>query len=273
MAVPPRISAILCLAWLTTFISTVTAQTWTDCNPLNRTDCPHNHALSTNYTQNFTTKLNPAIWNITAGSLDYTDEGAEFSIKKRLDSPTIQSNFYLFWGTLEVHLKAASGRGIVSSVVLQSDDRDEIDLEWIGSDTKHVQTNYYGKGHEEIWDRGAFHEVEGGVDIYHNYTVHWTSDKLEWLIDGKEVRTVTPKDANDGTIYPQTPSNVRLGIWPAGDPDNREGTIQWAGGEVDYDAGPYTMTVKQVKVTDFSSGKEYAYGDTSGDWQSIKIIK
>jgi len=65
---------------------------------------------------------------------------------------------------------------------------------------------------------------------------------------------------------------VRLGIWPAGDPKNSKGTIEWAGGPVDYAAGPYSMIVKQMRATDFSSGQEYEYGDTSGSWQSINII-
>lgn len=30
------------------------------------------------------------------------------------------------------------------------------------------------------------------------------------------------------------------------------------------------MQVKSVKATDYSTGKEYSYGDTSGSWQSIK---
>jgi hypothetical protein len=42
---------------------------------------------------------------------------------------------------------------------------------------------------------------------------------------------------------------------------------------IDYDAGPYTMVVKQMTVEDFSSGKQYVYGDRSGSWESIKIVE
>lgn len=41
-------------------------------------------------------------------------------------------------------MKAASGRGIVSSIVLESDDLDEIDWEFIGGDNGKVQSNFYG---------------------------------------------------------------------------------------------------------------------------------
>ena len=66
--------------------------------------------------------------------------------------------------------------------------------------------------------------------------------------------------------------NVRLGVWPAGDKNNNEYTVEWAGGETDYDKGPFTMLVQSIRVTDFSSGKEYKYGDRTGSWDSIVIV-
>jgi hypothetical protein len=65
------------------------------------------------------------------------DDGAIFRVEKKLDAPTIVSVFYIMWGKVEVTLKAAPGGGVVSSVVLQSDDLDEIDWEWIGSEREY----------------------------------------------------------------------------------------------------------------------------------------
>lgn len=45
--------------------------------------------------------------------------------------------------------------------------------------------------------------------------------------------------------------------------------LDWAGGTTDYSAGPYTMYLKSLKVTDYSTGSSYSYGDESGDWTSI----
>lgn len=56
-------------------------------------------------------------------------DGAHFRVEKSKDSPTIASNFYIMWGKFEVTMKAAPGAGIVSSIVLQSEDLDEID--WV----------------------------------------------------------------------------------------------------------------------------------------------
>lgn len=271
MAFSRRTPVLWLLALIATIISPAIAQTWTACNPMEK-ECPPHPALSTNYTCDFAGTLNDVIWNTTAGKIGIVDHGAEFTIARRLESPTIQSHFYIFFGRLEVHMRAATGQGIVSSIVLQSETLDEIDWEWVGSDDKRVQSNYYGKGNDTTYDRVGYHDVEDPMGKFHNYTVHWTKEKLEWWIDEKLVRTLRYEEALDGYNYPQTPSTVRLGIWPAGDPKNSEGTIEWAGGEVDYDAGPYTMLVKQLKVEDFSSGKEYEYSDKSGSWESIDII-
>lgn len=35
--------------------------------------------------------------------------------------------------------------------------------------------------------------------------------------------------------------------------------------------GPYTMYVKNVRVSDYSTGSKYTYGDQTGSFQSIKI--
>lgn len=171
-------------------------------------------------------------------------------------------------------MKAATGKGIVSSIVLQSEDRDEIDWEWVGNDQKNVQTNYFGKGDDKNVGRGKKHEVENPMKGMHNYTIDWTKERIEWWVDEKKIRTLKYDDAQGGDRFPQTPATVRMGIWPAGDPDeNKKGTIEWAGGEVDYAEGPYSMIVESMKVEDYSSGKEYVYGDKTGDWKSIKINK
>jgi hypothetical protein len=66
---------------------------------------------------------------------------------------------------------------------------------------------------------------------------------------------------------------LRLGNWAGGDKTQPQGTIDWAGGPTDYSKGPFTMSVKSVRVEDYSSGKEYTYTDKSGSWESIKVTE
>ncbi|RMZ82970.1 hypothetical protein DV737_g1833, partial [Chaetothyriales sp. CBS 132003] len=250
----------------------VYSQTYTDCSPLNKT-CPPDQGLGiSNYTIDFTSSMmSDRVWNTTAGSISYDDDGAQFVISQRGDAPTVKTNFYIFFGQVEVHLKAAKGQGIVSSIVLQSDDLDEVDWEWIGGNSTHLQTNYFGKGNTTSYDRAKWIAVDDPQDNFHNYTVNWTSEKLEWYVDTKLIRTLDYSDADGGHTFPQTPCDVRLGIWAGGDPKNANGTIEWAGGVVDYDDVPFTMVVSKVRVSDASTGTTYTYGDHTGDWQSIKI--
>lgn len=44
----------------------------------------------------------------------------------------------------------------------------------------------------------------------------------------------------------------------------------WAGGPTNYAGGPYSMVVKSIAVTDYSSGTQYSYSGTSGTWDSIQ---
>lgn len=140
-------SSILDMLLLVLSISSfAAAQTWTNCQPLNGS-CPADPALSTNATFNFPNKVpDTKIWNTTAGPITYTDAGAQFTIEDDTMAPTMQSKFYIFFGRVETVMQAAKGVGIVSSVVLQSDDLDEIDWEFVGGNTSSVQSNYYGKG-------------------------------------------------------------------------------------------------------------------------------
>ncbi|KAL8904684.1 MAG: hypothetical protein Q9207_003103 [Kuettlingeria erythrocarpa] len=259
------------LGLLALLAAPVAAQTFTACNPLNTTTCPVDVALGTNHTYDLVVSAAGNTWNTTAGIIEYGPSGAEFAMKFRGDSPTIQSNYYIFGGEVEVWMKAAPGQGVVSSIVLQSDDLDEVDWELIGGNNTHVMTNYFGKGNTTSYDRAIWHPIDTPQDNFRNYTTRWTKEQIEWFIDGASVRVLKYEEANGGKNFPQSPMQVKLGIWAGGDKENDKDTIKWAGGETDYTKGPYTMGVKSVRVTDFSKGSEYSYGDMTGSWGSIKI--
>jgi len=263
----------LTLLGASALFTTISAQTWTTCNPMNGT-CPNDPALgmSNNFVFNTSTTVTNS-FNVTAGSLSYGSNGAEFVVAKKGDSPTIQSQFYIFFGSVSVIMQAATGQGIISSIVLESDDLDEVDWEFMGGNSTHAETNYFGKGNTTSFDRAIYYPVSSDPRAnFHNYTVNWTSDRLEWYIDGTLVRTLPYAAANGGNNYPQTPMTVRLGIWAGGDPDNNNGTIEWAGGLTDYTKGPYTMYVQSAQISDYSTGSAYEWTDRSGSWQSIKSI-
>jgi Glycosyl hydrolases family 16 len=201
--------------------ATASAQTFTNCNPLSQS-CPPDPALGKSVTIDFTKGASDLF--TTLGSPSYSNNGAQFTVAKSGDSPQIISKFYMMFGKFEITLQAAPGAGIVSSAVLQSDDLDEIDWEWLGADNTQVQSNYFGKGITGSYNRGAFHPAPGNQNGFHTYTVDWTASQITWQIDGATVRTLTP-DAASGQ-YPQTPMQIKVGAWSGGDPSNAPGTIR-----------------------------------------------
>jgi hypothetical protein len=122
----------------------------------------------------------------------------------------------------------------------------------------------------------------------HEYCVDWKPDTLTWLIDGNEMRTVNRKDTWNATSnrfdYPQTPARIMLSLWPAGLPSNEKGTIDWAGGEIDWNSpymqnGYYYAMVKSVSVEcyDPPSGakgdgsKSYIYTDRAATNNTVEL--
>jgi hypothetical protein len=84
----------------------------------------------------------------------------------------------------------------------------------------------------------------------HTYEIDWQPDSITWSIDGSAVRTLQRSDTWNATSnmysYPQTPARVQLSLWPGGLPTNGKGTIEWAGGLVDWDS-PYMASAGGTK--------------------------
>ncbi|KAM0348928.1 hypothetical protein ACHAPU_003862 [Fusarium lateritium] len=259
----------------------VSAQTFTDCNPLKKT-CPPNPAFGNSKVEcDFVKGECDTFHSMIGTNLKYDEQGSLFTINKESDAPTIRSNDYLFFGRVDVVLQAAKGNGVVTSIVLQSDDLDEIDYEFVGGDDTQVQSNYFSKGDTTTYDRAIYHPVSAPLTTPHKYSVEWTSTKVDWLIDDVVVRTLNAADATrPGYEMPQTPMQVKLGTWVAGGKNSNEGTREWAGGYTDFKQAPFDAYYRSVTIVDYAgkdapglakNAKEYVWSDKSGSWESIKV--
>jgi beta-glucanase (GH16 family) len=95
-------------------------------------------------------------------------------------------------------------------------------------------------------------------DDWHTYEIDWTPDQVQWIVDGNVQRTLKKSDTFNETAnryqFPQTPSRLQMSLWPAGQASNAQGTIDWAGGEIDWNSqdiqekGYYYATIGQVDV-------------------------
>lgn len=93
--------------------------------------CPNDKGLDTSSYEADFTKGESALdkWKSQSKSINFGDQGMELTINKQGDHPTVATEFYIFFGKVEVEMKAAPGTGIVSTIVLESDVLDEID--WV----------------------------------------------------------------------------------------------------------------------------------------------
>lgn len=190
----------------------------------------------------------------------------------------LSSTRYMWYGNVKARMKTSRGRGVVTAFILFSDVKDEIDFEWVGVDLKTTQTNYYFQGIPDYHHSGNL-TMTDSYENFHDYEIRWTPDQIMWLIDGdeKNARVFKKSDTWNKTSnswdFPQTPSRIQLSLWPAGSPKNPPGTVNWAGGYIDWNSpakeGPYYFaTIESVEVECWkaksgqpgsNSGKSYSY--------------
>lgn len=130
---------------------------------------------------------------------------------------------------------------------------------------------------------------EDTFDSYHTYTIDWQPDRLTWAVNGTVMRTLKKSDTFNKTTnqyhYPQTPARVQLSIWPAGLSKNGKGTVDWAGGLIDWNTpdvqknGYYYAMYKNVDVKCYDApdganktgSKSYQYTSKDGIDKSVSI--
>lgn len=125
--------------------------------------------------------------------------------------------------------------------------------------------------------------MDDSYNEFHDYEIRWTPDEVKWIVDNNEKtarvtkRSGTYNSTSRQYEFPQTPSRVQLSIWPAGQESNAKGTIDWAGGKIDWNSdeikefGYYFATFEEVKVECYKTdtapgtnkGTSYYYNDIS----------
>ncbi|KAF5095992.1 hypothetical protein D0Z00_002947 [Geotrichum galactomycetum] len=194
----------------------------------------------------------------------------------------------VWYGKISATLKTARTQGVVSSFILMSGVRDEIDYEFIGSFLESAQTNYYWQEHLD-YTHSRNVSLSDTFENFHTYEIDWTPDSVTWSVDGQASRVLKRDDTYNATTknydFPQTPSFLQISIWPGGLASNPEGTRNWAGGYVNWDAedikdpGYFYVTLKDVKVECYdppstaqkSGDKSYKYTNLNGLSGDVEI--
>ena len=106
---------------------------------------------------------------------------------------------YYHYGDYEVSMKPSANGGTASTFFVCTgpydlkdgvpNAHDEIDIEFLGKDTTHVQFNFFVDGvggNEYMYDLGFDASEE-----FHTYGFRWLPDSITWFVDGKPVYRVT----------------------------------------------------------------------------------
>ncbi|KAI1339389.1 hypothetical protein F5Y15DRAFT_87079 [Xylariaceae sp. FL0016] len=200
----------------------------------------------------------------------------------------LASTVYMWYGNVKAKIKTSVDAGVVTAFILLSDVKDEIDFEWVGTELDVAQTNYYFQGIPDYTHSDNITGVSDTNENFHEYEIRWTPDDITWLVDGKVGRTQKKSDTWNATAnqwdFPQTPSRVQLSIWPGGAASNGKGTIDWAGGPIDWDSDfikknkYYYATIGEVTIECYqtksapgtNSGTSYTYNNVKGTNDTVE---
>ncbi|KAG9783052.1 glycoside hydrolase family 16 protein, partial [Aureobasidium melanogenum] len=200
----------------------------------------------------------------------------------------LASTHYVWYGKVSAKLQTSAGAGVVTAFILLGDSKDEIDFEFVGVELTTAQTNFYSLG---VTNYNNGYNATVSSDVHknmHEYEIDWQPDTITWSIDGKVVRTLNREDTWNATAnrysYPQTPARVQLSLWPGGLASNGQGTIDWAGGLVQWDSpymtnGYYYATFDEVSVecydpptgANIKGNKTYIYTSTDLTNATVEI--
>jgi beta-glucanase (GH16 family) len=199
-----------------------------------------------------------AQWSYVGEAL-LVDGNVRLTMRNGTTGTTMSSSIYVWYGRVDVVMKTSHLAGVVSDAILLSNAKDEIDFEFIGTELEDAQTNYYYEGIDNYTNMVEEPVSNSTYDNFHTYSVDWTENNITWYVDGTSVRTLTKEStynsSTDQYMFPQTPARIQLGIWPGGASSEPEGTIEWAGGAINWNApdltdpGYYFVELQSVTVT------------------------
>ncbi|MFD6713690.1 glycoside hydrolase [Micromonospora sp. TSRI0369] len=186
--------------------------------------------------------------------LQHSDEGARLVINAIEGGPrpyrsgAFASVRSFLYGRFEVEIRAASGSGLITGFFLHRDTpRQEIDIEFAGSDPRRMLVNvYFNPGDDGtalgFGYRGSPSRIDLGFDAtedFHRYAIDWQPDRMTWLVDG---RVVHERVGWDPTPIPHLNMRVHANLWA---PRSEE-----LAGQVDQHKLPAAAAFRNLLVTE-----------------------
>eukprot|EP00243_Klebsormidium_subtile_P000242 TRINITY_DN103_c0_g1_i3.p1 TRINITY_DN103_c0_g1~~TRINITY_DN103_c0_g1_i3.p1 ORF type:complete len:263 (-),score=44.82 TRINITY_DN103_c0_g1_i3:613-1401(-) len=176
--------------------------------------------------------------------VSYSGNTVTIKIDPQAGSRVHSINRYAY-GVFSAEIKCPAGdtKGLVptfyTSSLEGSDDKDELDFEFLGKNSSIVQTNIWVNGvgkHEAVHDLGF-----DCSQAFHKYTIDWSPSLVRWLIDGQVVRMLA--NTGNASAYPTKPAFAYASIW-----DNGYDGKDW-NGLATYANSPYYYQLANVTVS------------------------
>jgi beta-glucanase (GH16 family) len=123
------------------------------------------------------------------------------------------------YGRFVANVRPAAAPGLITGIFLhRNSPRQEIDIEFLGKDTRKMLVNvFYNPGVEgarmEYGYRGTPALIDLGFDAsedFHEYAIDWTSTAIRWSVDG---RLVYERLDWDPTPIPHLPMQLHFNLW------------------------------------------------------------
>jgi GR25 family glycosyltransferase involved in LPS biosynthesis len=123
------------------------------------------------------------------------------------------------YGRFVAEVRPAGAPGLITGVFLhRNSPRQEIDMEFLGKDTRKMLVNvFYNPGREgarmEYGYRGTPALIDLGFDArddFHEYAIEWTPTAIRWCVDGK---VVYERVDWDPTPIPHLPMQLQCNLW------------------------------------------------------------
>jgi len=163
-----------------------------------------------------------------------------------------KGKFDLRYGRFEARIKVPRGRGVWPAFWLLGNNIDavgwpncgEIDImEHIGREPASVYGTVHGPGYSGAKGIGGsytFLDNKAVADDFHVFAVEWSGEKIRWFVDGKNYKTLTPKDLPDRARWVfDHPFFLILNFAVGG---------EWPGSPDETTVFPQTMLVDYVRV-------------------------
>lgn len=227
-----------------------------------------------------------ANWVVEGTPVEYGGDSILLTMAESTVGTLLASTHYVWYGKISATMRTSAGAGVVTAFIMMSDVKDEIDFEFVGTDLQAAQSNFYWQGTKNYTNSANLTTTSTNSE-WHTYELDWQHDSLTWSIDGKVLRTLNRADTVDSTgkaKYPQTPSRVMISLWPAGLASNGQGTVDWAGGLIDWNSnmmqnGYYYAQLREVKVecadtpsdAKVQGSKSYTYLNNAGMEDSVAL--